>query len=423
MKHRLLRPDLLIKFIANTALVLMSTCGLHVFALEARGHIKLQNLYTAYPDNSYYASLYGNNSNDIHTDIRLNLEKNFNNWDLNLDYQLLGVHSKAFTAEQNPFFSDSQFVNDNTRLFNLTDTISENDNTVFVQRLDRFNVGYTGEKTVVRVGRQALSWGNGLIFSVMDIVNPFDPTIFDKEYKAGDDMFYLQYLQDSGNDLQVAWVVRRDAISGEIEENRHTMAVKYHGFIGQSEIDVLVAEHYSDQLIGLGGSRALGGAVVHSDISLTKTEDKTYINALAGISYSWVWYEHNFSGVLEFSHNNWGMNNDFRFSDLQTRPQFLDRIQRGETSLLGRNYFATAITMEATPLILCSANLFSNIEDNSTLLQLTTSFDWKENLQLFGAVSLPLGSDGTEFGGLAISENAAYLSNEWQLLAKAAYYF
>jgi len=37
-----------------------------------------------------------------------------------------------------------------------------------------------------------LSWGNGLVFSPMDIVNPFDPTAVDTEYKAGDDMLYGQ---------------------------------------------------------------------------------------------------------------------------------------------------------------------------------------------------------------------------------------
>ena len=43
-------------------------------------------------------------------------------------------------------------------------------------RLDRISIGYTGEKTVLRFGRQAISWGNGLLFTPMDIFNPFDPT-------------------------------------------------------------------------------------------------------------------------------------------------------------------------------------------------------------------------------------------------------
>jgi hypothetical protein len=38
----------------------------------------------------------------------------------------------------------------------------------------------------------------------MDLVNPFDPASIDTEYKAGDDMLYVQYLQDNGNDMQAA---------------------------------------------------------------------------------------------------------------------------------------------------------------------------------------------------------------------------
>ena len=34
-----------------------------------------------------------------------------------------------------------------------------------LHRLDRVWVGYTGDKAVLRFGRQAISWGNGLIFS------------------------------------------------------------------------------------------------------------------------------------------------------------------------------------------------------------------------------------------------------------------
>ena len=62
----------------------------------------------------------------------------------------------------------------------------------------------------MKFGRQAITWGNGLFYAPMDLVNPFDPATIDTEYKAGDDMLYLQYLQDNGNDLQAAVVVRRD---------------------------------------------------------------------------------------------------------------------------------------------------------------------------------------------------------------------
>jgi hypothetical protein len=110
-----------------------------------------------------------------------------------------------------------------------------------VLRLDRINIAYTGERTVFRLGRQAISWGNGLLFTPMDIFNPFDPAAVDKEYKTDDDMFYAQYLQNNGNDVQAVAMVRRNLMNGDVEMDESSLAVKYHGFWGTNEYDLLLA--------------------------------------------------------------------------------------------------------------------------------------------------------------------------------------
>ena len=96
----------------------------------------------------------------------------------------------------------SPVLSDDRRLIDLTHLISQEDNSVIVHRLDRFAIDYTGTQTVARAGRQAVSWGNGLIYTPMDFFNPFDPATVDKEYKTGDDMLYGQYLRNNGDDLQ-----------------------------------------------------------------------------------------------------------------------------------------------------------------------------------------------------------------------------
>ena len=53
-------------------------------------------------------------------------------------------------------------------------------------------MGFATDHVVMRFGRQAITWGNGLVFNAMDIFNPFDPAAVDKEYKTGDDMIYGQ---------------------------------------------------------------------------------------------------------------------------------------------------------------------------------------------------------------------------------------
>jgi hypothetical protein len=60
----------------------------------------------------------------------------------------------------------------------------------------------------VRVGRQALTWGSGLVFRPMDLFNPFSPTATDTEYKPGADMVYVQQVFADGSDLQLIVVPR-----------------------------------------------------------------------------------------------------------------------------------------------------------------------------------------------------------------------
>jgi len=83
--------------------------------------------------------------------------------------------------------------------------------------------------------------------------NPFDPAAIDTEYKTGDDMLYAQYLLDSGDDVQAVWVGRRDQ-DDDVDADVSSLAFKYHRFSEASEFDLLVAEHYDESIVALGGS-------------------------------------------------------------------------------------------------------------------------------------------------------------------------
>jgi hypothetical protein len=55
-----------------------------------------------------------------------------------------------------------------SRLFSLTHVISDDENRLMYHRLDRLSATYTNEIITVRAGRQAQTWGNGLVFNPMD---------------------------------------------------------------------------------------------------------------------------------------------------------------------------------------------------------------------------------------------------------------
>lgn len=406
----------------NPLFVLIIISSFACADLQTGGHLKAQHIYTRYPENSIFQSEFGDSSNANQFDFRFNLGSTFDRqsaWDVNVDYQLLAAQGD--TLNNIGTLTDT-LINDDARLFDLTWTIDDDENHTVIHRLDRFNIGYTGEKLVLRFGRQALSWGNGLLFSIMDVVNPFDGRVYDQEYKTGDDMLYMQYLNDNGNDIQAASVFRRNVQNGETESDQNTVAGKYHGFLATFEYDFLLAQHYGDDLLALGLSSDLGGAVAHTELAHTATDYGDYISALAGLSYSWVAFAHNFSASLETYYNEMGLDEP-TYSTLQTNPALLERVLRGENLLTGKHYIGASTRVEITPLFNASVNIFFNNRDQSALLQFTGTYDWQQNAQVFVAFSMPTGREGTEFRGMESEFEDLYLSREQQILVKLAWYY
>lgn len=391
------------------------------------GHIKYQFLYGTYPENSLIREAIGSSSIDNNADVRLRLDVRGDAWDFKTDYQFIVRSGDTLGLTQDlgnlPTIPES-VPSDDTRLFNLTHVITENENRALVQRLDRLSVGYQGASLTARFGRQAISWGNGLVYTPMDFINPFDPAAVDKEYKTGDDMLYGQYLQDNGNDLQLVWVIRRDADSGNIAGGQSSTALKYHGLAGGLEYDLLVAKHYSDTVLGFGGSHAIGGAVWQGDLVVTRTDNETVPSLVSGLSYSWVAWGKNVSGVLEYFYNGFGVaDGDYSPAKLVDKQELVDRLSRGELFNLGRHYVVASAMVEITPLWLLTPNLFTNIADPSALFQLVSQYDILQDLQLLAALNIPIGAPGTEYGGVDTGIDGSYLSSGPGLFVQLAWYF
>lgn len=390
------------------------------------GHAKYRLHYTRYPDTSIYRRFIDDDAFDQDTDIRLKLAWNKSHWDLSADYQLITLYGDTLEASGQlppsiPPINEIQ--NDDQRLFDLTRIVEMRDNRVILHRLDRFYAGYTSEKAVIRFGRQAVSWGNGLIYTPMDFFNPFDPSAVDKEYKTGDDMLYGQYLFNNGHDLQAVVVARRDD-QNNISRDVATTTVKYHGFAGNSEYDILMARHYGDDLFGIGGNTSLGGAVWHGDITVTRAVGDTITSLVTGLSYSWVWGTTNYSGTLEYFYNGFGIGDgNYSAVALLQNPALFRRIQRGELYTLGKEYVAASTTIEVTPLWLLTPLVFHSISDGSSLFQLQSQYDLSQNIQLLIAFNIPAGSAGTEFAGIATDIDNLSLAFDYRLYAQIGWYF
>jgi hypothetical protein len=391
------------------------------------GHTKYRYIHTRIPEDSVLQTINGDSLQDHTLEVRLKASARRDRWDFNTHLQVITVHSDSLSGFRDfplPVFPGADIINDDRRWFNLTHEIRNEGKDATLLRLDRASLAYSGDKAVLRFGRQAISWGNGLLFTPMDIFNPFDPATVDKEYKTGDDMLYGQYLLDNGNDLQAVAVVRRNLASGDVEQDESSLAVKYHGFWGSNEYDLLVAEHYAERVLGLGVSTDLGGAIWRGDLVWTDTDSGAIFSAVGGASYSWIAGKRNWTGLLEYYYNGFGQSDgDYSAAGLAGNPGLLQRLARGELFNLGRHYLGASVTVEVTPLLVLTPNIFVNLNDPSALAQLVLAYDWKQDIQLLAALNIPVGPNGSEYGGISVGEQDQYLSTGASLFAQLAWYF
>ncbi|MEJ2534814.1 MAG: hypothetical protein P8008_04950 [Gammaproteobacteria bacterium] len=390
------------------------------------GHLKGQGAWTRIPGDSALGEALGSSATDLFGETRLRLGLGSGPWSAALDYQLLAIEADTLRLGQSlsPAFAPfAAVVDDRRRWFDLTHVIDERDTGVLLQRLDRVSVTYSGERLVWRFGRQAISWGNGLLFTPMDVFNPFDPATVDREYKPGDDMLYGQYLFADGSDLQAVAVVRRDPVSGDTTD-QGSLAFKYHGFAGRGEFDLLAARHFDQPLLAVGGNLPVGDALWRGDLTWTDTDHGATWSAVASLSRSWTWGGRNVSGVLELYRNGFGQR-DGRYApaELAANPELLQRLARGELFTLGRNYLAASLLVEWHPLLQLTPNLFVNLDDPSALAQLVLRWDWRQDLQLLAALNLPVGPAGSEYGGPPSGEPGEFLETGAGLFAQLAWYF
>jgi hypothetical protein len=292
---------------------------------------------------------------------------------------------------------------DDRRLVDLTSVITENDDLLLYHRIDRLVLTLKPAWGVVRVGRQAVTWGNGLIFNPMDLFNPFAPTDIERDYKIGDDMVSVQAPLGGAGNLQALYVPRRNPDTEHLSWESSSLAAKYHFSLDSTEFDLMAARHYRDYVVGVGSVGYLGDAAWRIDLTWTVLESggpsSDYLSLVANMDYSWTWFEKNFYGLVEFFYSGIGEDD---YTAALLNPDIMERIDRGELFTLGRTYLGASITMEVHPLVNIILSAITNLHDPSGVLQPRVTYDLTQNMQLIAGGSIFWGAPGSEFGGVKI---------------------
>jgi len=76
-----------------------------------------------------------------------------------------------------------------------------------------------------------------------------------------------------------------------------------------------------------------------------------------------------------------------------------------------------------TPLFLLTPNLFLNLGDPSALAQVVAQIDVRQDFMVLCAVNIPIGPEGSEYGGIEAPAENRYFSTGPSLFAQVAWYF
>ncbi|HUO13241.1 MAG TPA: hypothetical protein VMU37_10850 [Caulobacteraceae bacterium] len=288
-------------------------------------------------------------------------------------------------------------------MFDLTDNFVDHGRVLASQTIDRLAVAYTTPDWVVRIGRQAITWGSGLVFRPMDLFDPFSPSATDTEYKPGVDMVYVQRLFADGSDLQLIAAPRPDHFGGAPTANASSFALHYADTLFGHPMTWLLARDHGDWVAGLGVNGALSGATWNVELVPTFERDgRTRVSGLANISDAVTLAGDNATVFAEYFHNGFGVaGGPFDLADLPA--DLTDRLARGQLFNLRQDYLAAGMTLEATPLLNLSPTLIADLDDGSLFLLFAGTYSLGDNLTLIGGVQAPVGRRGSEFGGLPLS--------------------
>jgi hypothetical protein len=354
-------------------------------------------------------------------DVRLNTAYTRGAWDVTAQAQLLTRHGRLPDAGSDP--AAAALPSDSRQALDLTGTLSEGSSHDVLARMDRLSVGYASGPLALRAGRQASSWGNGLVFQVLDLFDPFPPNALDTEYKPGRDMLFAQWLLPGGDDVQAIVVPGSAERSRTLTATESSAALQWRTFRGPLQLQLLAARHLRDDVGGLGLGGNVGGGVWRFDLSVTVPHDGGAVTSfLLDVDRSWTVTGRNLYGFAEYFRNGFGATSlDRGIEGLD--PRLLDRVRRGELFSLGRDELAAGFRLEWTALTTLETTLLLNPRDGSADPLLHVHHDWSQNRVLDAGLQLGLGRRATEYGGVPSTEPGVLVAPGRTLWGRIAQYF
>ena len=290
--------------------------------------------------------------------------------------------------------------------------VLDSGNGTWRHEIDRANAQVHVRRADLTIGRQAIGWGRGVMFTAVDLFAPFSPLEVDREWRSGVDAVRADVKLTERSSLDFV-----GAFSDTLD--RSSFAVRARGYAGTIDVEVVGGRRAEDLFGGVTSSAAVGDAEVHGEAAAFRVP--------AGVEHDVVWkaviggsYRLPIgAGILayaEYHYSGFGARHPETITVLLTTPSFLERFVRGDMQILSRHVIGVTGSYEASPEFTYSGQWLHNPGDGSGIVAPALTYTFNDAVSLLGSVYVPYGE--APEGRLVRSEyGAAPLSGllQWRL--------
>jgi hypothetical protein len=276
--------------------------------------------------------------------------------------------------------------------------------------IDRANAQVRLRRADLTIGRQAIGWGRGVMFTSIDLFTPFSPLEVDREWRSGVDAVRADVKLTDRSSLDLV-----GAFGNTL--NRSAFAARARGYAGTVDVEVAGGRRGEDLFSGVTSSAALGDAEVHGEAVAFRVPSKmahdVIWKAVVGGSYRFPIG----AGILayaEYHYSGFGATHPAEILALLTTPSFLGRFVRGDMQILSRHAVGVTGSYEASPEITYAGQWLHDPGDQSGVVAPAVTYTFNDAVSFLGSVYVPYGRP-PEGGLLRSVYGAAPLSGLLQL--------
>ena len=260
-------------------------------------------------------------------------------------------------------------------------------------RVDRLVLSMRLPRVDLAVGRQPVTFGRSLIFTPLDLVGPFGPTVIDQEYKPGVDAVRADLY--AGTSGQLSLVV---AYAGDWDPAGLVLAGYGSHTIGVWDLGAFGGLVREDAVVGLSASGSAGTVGLRAEGTVTlpphgAAEDGPFLRAVAGVDFF-----PGGTGTTAISTELYVQTVGAGESRAYLSHWRGERVARGELWSVGRYYAATALSHQISPIVTISGSLIANLADPSALFAPSLSWSVSDEAAVSAGFHMGLGKRPRDVG-------------------------